>query len=144
MQKNKELYELVTTLQDDLARCKHHIKELEVTLASSKDDLATKVNELTKLNMKLERSMQAKQVFSEKLLKENKKLQEIGEQKGFNQQLLDRSLDVPDGQASEDKPNVSCTEMVTSMLFSTLLHFNFYIHKSFQEVICKYGNISIV
>ena len=132
---------MVTTLQDDLARCEHHIKELELTLASSKDNLAAKVNELTKVNMKLERSMQAKQVFSEKLLKENKKLQKIVEQKGFNQQLLDRSLDVPDGQASEDKPNVSCTEMVTSMLFSTSLHFNFNI---FQEVICKCGNISIV
>ena len=95
MQKNKELWELVTTLQDGLARCDHHIKNY----------LATKANELIKENMKL-----------------NKKLQEIGEQKGFNQQLLDRSLDVPDGQASEDKPNVSCTEMVTSMVTSSYIY----------------------
>jgi uncharacterized coiled-coil protein SlyX len=68
MQKNRELYELVTTLRDDLAQCEHHIKELETILASKEDDLAIKVNQLTKQNMKLGRSMQAKQLgFLEKL-----------------------------------------------------------------------------
>jgi DNA gyrase/topoisomerase IV subunit A len=95
---------LVTTLRDDLAQCEHHIKELESILASKEDDLAVKVNHLTKQNMKLGRSMQAKQVFSEKLLKENKKLNEIADQqKGL--MVVDR--DVPDGQAIQDKINVS-------------------------------------
>ena len=107
VQKNKELYELVTTLQDDVARCEHHIKELEETLHGKKDDLAAKVNELTKRNMKLERSMQAKQVFSEKLLKENKKLTEIVEQKGINQQMMPAGRDIPDGQAADEKMIVS-------------------------------------
>jgi DNA gyrase/topoisomerase IV subunit A len=98
---------LVTTLRDDLAQYEHHIKELESILASKEDDLAAKVNHLTKQNMKLGRSMQAKQVFSEKLLKENKRLNEIvDQQKG----LVVVSRDVPDGQAIEDKMNVSCVE----------------------------------
>ena len=108
VQKNKELYELVTTLQDDVARREHHIKELEETLIGKRDDLAAKVNELTKRNMKLERSMQAKQVFSEKLLKENKKLNEIVEQKGINQQMVHGGRDIPDGQAADEKMIVSC------------------------------------
>ena len=95
---------MVTTLRDDLAQCEHHIKQLESTLASKEDDLAVKVNQLTKQNMKLERSMQAKQVFSEKLLKEYKRLNKIVDQpKG----LVVVYRDVPDGQAMEDKTNVS-------------------------------------
>ena len=98
---------MVTTLRDDLAQYEHHIKELESILASKEDDLAAKVNQLTKQNMKLGRSMQAKQVFSEKLLKENKRLNEIvDQQKG----LVVVSQDVPDGQAIEDKMNVSCVK----------------------------------
>ena len=100
---------MVTTLQDDLARREHHIKELENTLnCSNKDDLVVKVNELTKVNMKLERSMQAKQVFSEKLLKENKKLTEMVEQNGINQQVISGGRDIPDGQAADEKMIVSC------------------------------------
>ena len=98
---------MVTTLRDDVAQCEHHIKELESILASKEDDLAVKVNQLTKQNMKLGRSMQAKQVFSEKLLKENNRLKELVNQA---KEVLVESRDVPDGQAFEDKINVSCVE----------------------------------
>ena len=104
---------MVNTLRDDLAQREHHIKELESMLASKGDDLAAKVNVLTKENMKLLRSAQAKQVFSEKLMKENKKLSEIVSQHDelpvVKKQKPDViSRDVPDGQAAEEKANVSC------------------------------------
>ena len=63
---------MVTTLRDDLAQCKYHIKELESVLpCSEEDDLAVKVNQLTKPIMKLERSLQAKQKLVDKQQKLN-------------------------------------------------------------------------
>ena len=100
-------------MKEDVAQRDHHIKELESVLASKGDDLAAEVNELTKVNMKLQRTIQAKQVFSEKLMKENKKLSEMVSQHDElpivrNQRSKVISRDVPDGQAAEEKANVSC------------------------------------
>ena len=86
---------MVTTLQDDLARREHHIKELENTLnCSNKDDLVVKVNEL---NMKFDRSMQD---FSEKLTK-------IVDQVVASPHMVHGGKDIADGQAADENNIVS-------------------------------------